>query len=134
VDHVALARRTNGEWCGGREIGRQAMALGRGAARHRVSAARSVVTVEHAASMRMAVLGRSGGCRGPSTRVGTKWMPYPQHFRTKITDLMIKFLGYHYRLGLNPVKSKTPLSAINKTKYGPNHVHEMLLLKLGNTD
>jgi hypothetical protein len=86
---------------------------------------------EIGASMRMAVLGRSGGCRGPSTRVG---MPYPQHFRTKITDQTIKFLGYHYRLGLNPVKSKTPLSAINKTKYGPNHVHEMLLLKLGNTD
>jgi hypothetical protein len=86
------------------------------------------------ASMRMVVLGRSGGCRGPPMHVETKWMPYPQHFRTKITHQTIKFLSYHYRLGLNPVKSKTLLSAINKTKYGPNHVHEMLLLKLDNTD
>jgi hypothetical protein len=76
---------------------------------------------EMGASMQMAVLGRSGGCRGLPMCVGMKRTPYPQHFRTEITHQTIKFLGYHYRLGLNPVKSKTLLSAINKTKYGPNH-------------
>jgi hypothetical protein len=58
-----------GEWCGGREIGRQAMVLGRGAARHRVSAARSVVTVEHAAAVQAycrfeSGCGRNGDSRG----------------------------------------------------------------------
>ena len=39
----------------------------------------------------------------------------------------VKFLGCHYRLGLNPVKSKTLLGGINKTRYGRNHVQKMLV-------
>ena len=53
VDHVASARKTRRRVVSGSgEIGRQAMALGRGAACCRVSAADSAVVVEHVAAVR----------------------------------------------------------------------------------
>ena len=52
VDHAALARTTRRHVVsGGGEIGRQVMALGRGASCRRVSAAGSTVEVEHAAAV-----------------------------------------------------------------------------------
>ena len=53
MDHAASARRTRRRVVSGSgEIGRQAMALGRGAACCRVSAADSAVVVEHVAAVR----------------------------------------------------------------------------------
>jgi hypothetical protein len=53
VDHVASARRTRQRVVsGGGEIGRQATALERGVACHRVSAAASAVVVERTVAVR----------------------------------------------------------------------------------